>query len=315
MRPRILIAEPLDFSLRAKSILDRSADVTLQAVDSGELSNAFREYDAVWIRLATKITADMLGTNPRCRLLVTATTGLDHIDLNACRHLNINVLSLRSETDFLKQIRATAELTLALTLSLLRNIPAAAAAAARGEWNRDCFRGREVFGKTVGIVGMGRLGAIVAGYFRALGADVIGYDPRPDFPHEAARRSESLTRLLSQSDIVCVMVNYDAGTHHLLNDAALAAMKPGAVLVNTSRGGVIDERALIGALESKRLGGAALDVLDGEPNITAEHPLVQYAQNHSNLLLVPHIGGNTFESFEKTEIFLSEKVAALFEAA
>ena len=166
----------------------------------------------------------------------------------------------------------------------------------------------------MGIIGVGRLGTITSGYFKALGATVVGYDPRSDYPHEAAERLDSIPALLRRSDVICVMARYDAGTRHLLNHDAFADLKPGAVLINTSRGGIIEEAALLEALQTGRLAGAALDVLDGEPNISAEHPLISHARDVDNLLIVPHIGGNTFESFEKTELFLAEKAAAIFEA-
>lgn len=310
----MLIAEPDDFSPRAVAILRRTATVDLRPTSGDELNAAFQNYDVVWIRLAARITAEMLGPHPRCRILAVPTTGLDHIDLEACRERNIRVVSLRGEVEFLKNVRATAELTLALTLALLRQIPAATASVAQdGRWNRDEFRGHEIYEKTVGIVGVGRLGSIAAGYFRALGADVIGYDPRLDFPHEAAQRVADLHELLGRSDIVCVMVKYDETTRHLLGPREFTACKPGTVIVNTSRGGVIDEAALLAALESKQLSGAALDVLEGEPGISAAHPLVNYARAHANMLIVPHIGGNTFESFEKTETFLAERVVAALE--
>lgn len=314
MSPRILIAEPLDFSSAATAALGRAAEVVLQTTTAAELPRAFAEYDVVWIRLAARITAELLGSEPRCRILVVPTTGLDHIDLAACERAGIRVVSLKGETDFLRQVRATAELTLGLTLALLRHIPEAAASTVAGAWDRDRFRGREIFEKTVGIIGVGRLGTIVAGYFRALGATVLGYDPRPDFPHDAAHRVDRLNDLLSRSDIVCLMASYDDGTRHLLGTEAFGHCKPGAVLINTSRGGIVDERALLDALESGRLAGAALDVLDGEPGIDARHSVIRYAQTHPNVVILPHLGGNTFESLEKTEIFLAKKVAALLAA-
>jgi D-3-phosphoglycerate dehydrogenase len=197
---------------------------------------------------------------------------------------------------------------LALALALLRNIPSAAQSVCQGFWNRDLFRGHELFGKTVGIVGMGRLGTIVAGCFRAFGMDVLGYDPRPDFPHGAARRVEDLDLLIEASDVLSLHVSYSESTRHLIGQEQLSRVRPGAVLVNTSRGGVVDEQALLAALEGGRLAGAALDVLDGEPHVDAGHPLVAYARERSNLLVVPHIGGNTYESFEKTETFLARRL-------
>src|SRR5205823_3158989 len=160
------------------------------------------EYDIVWFRLAQRVDRTFFEPPPRCRILAVPVTGLDHIDLDACAENQVRVVSLRGEYDFLKDIRATAELTIGLTLALLRQISAAAADVLAGNWNRDAFRGRELYGKTIGLVGVGRLGKIAAGYFRSFGAEVIGYDPRPDFPHEAAERIDSLPDLLGQADIV-----------------------------------------------------------------------------------------------------------------
>lgn len=313
-RPRLLIAEPVDFSPQALATLRAAADVELRAVDRAELPSAFATYDVVWFRLAHRITAEVLGPRPRTRVLATPVTGLDHLDLEACRRRGVRVVSLRGETEFLRNVRATAELTLALALALLRRIPAARQAVLEGHWNRDAFRGHELFGKTAGIVGVGRLGTIVAGYFRALGMRVLGYDPRPDFPHAAAERADSLDNLLRQSDLVSIHASYDPTTHHLLGPRELALMPPGSVLVNTARGGIVDDRALVALLESGRLAGAALDVVEGEPDVGPEHPLVQFARRSDRLLLVPHLGGNTVESFEKTEQFLAERVVEAWHA-
>jgi D-3-phosphoglycerate dehydrogenase / 2-oxoglutarate reductase len=315
MSLRILIAEPLDFSPDAVRLLETAAEVTLSPTDRAGLAAAFREYDVVWFRLAHCVDRTLLDGELRCRMLVTPVTGLDHIDLEACAEHGISVLSLRGETEFLKQVRATAELTLALALALLRNLPAATVSTQAGHWNRDLFRGRELFGKTAGLVGVGRLGSIVAGYFEALGMNVLGYDPRPDFPAAVARRVEWLPDLLKQSDVVSLHVAYHPATRHLIGREELAAMKPEGVLINTSRGGVIDEGALFDALSEGRIAGAALDVLDGEPHIRPDHPLLTYSRQHDNLLIVPHIGGNTVESFAKTEMFLAQKVVAALQAA
>ncbi|HEV3417293.1 MAG TPA: NAD(P)-dependent oxidoreductase [Pirellulales bacterium] len=305
---KILIAEPLDFSPAALAVLQRVGDVELRECRREDFAAAFAEYDVIWFRLAFRIDERTIGSRPRCRILATPVTGLDHIDLDACDSQGVRVVSLRGETEFLKNVRATAELTIGLTLSLLRRIPSAHSAARQGNWDRDSFRGRELFGRTVGIVGMGRLGTLVAGYFKAFGTRVIGYDPRDDYPTEAAERVPQLDDLLAQSDIVVLLVKYEESTRGLIARAEFAKMKPGAVLINTSRGGVVDEPALLAALDSGRLAGAALDVLDGEPAISADHAIVSYAHDHDNVLLTPHIGGNTMESFEKTEAFLAEKV-------
>lgn len=313
-RARILIAEPERFSPRALEILRRQADVELRAVPPGQLAEALRDYDAVFIRLGHRVREADLPAGLRCRVLACPATGLDHIDMAACAQRRVKVVSLRGETAFLRTVRATAEHTLALMFALLRRVPAAHASVAAGRWSRDAFAGREIHGKTAGVVGVGRLGLIVAGMLRDLGMTVLGYDPRPDFPKDQVTRIVRLTDLLGRADVVTVHVALTQETEDLLDRSALAAMKPGAILINTSRGAVIDESALLEALEGGKLAGAALDVLAGEPDIGPDHPLVAYARTHDNLIITPHLGGNTAESFEKTEVFIAEKLLAALDA-
>ncbi len=309
MRPRLLIAEPDRFSPEAVASLSQWADVEQRRPDPAALRAAFEQFDIVWVRLGFRITADTLSPPVRCRILATPVTGLDRIDLDACEKTGIRVVSLRGETEFLRNVRATAELTIGLALALIRRIPEACQSVLEGCWNRDLFPGRELHGKTVAIIGMGRLGRITAGYFKAFGMEVVGHDPFHEFTSDLARPVPTLKEAVSPARFVSLHVNYNAGTRHLINEAVFAAMKPGAYLINTSRGGVVDEAALLGALQSGRLAGAALDVLDGEPEINSGHPLVTYARAHPDrLLITPHIGGNTVESFEKTELFLANKV-------
>jgi len=311
VRPRILIVEPFDFSPVALSRLREQADVELREVSRSELKDAFMSYDVVWQRLAHRIDSEVIGVRPRCRVVATPVTGIDHIDLPACEAAGIKVVSLKGEVEFLKQVRATAELTVGLAIGVMRRIPASMGSVLEGEWRRDLFRGNELFGKTVGIIGVGRLGTLVAGYFRAFGMEVLGFDVRSDFPEEITR--VDLPELLRRSDLVTLHVSLNDSTRMMFGTRELAGMKPGAWLVNTARGEVIDEAALLGALERGHLRGAALDVLTGEPGVDGKHPVVAYARSHSNLLIAPHIGGNTFESFEKTELFLAGRVLQVFQ--
>lgn len=306
--PRILIAEPEGFTQRAVDLLNTHAQVQLTPTPADQMAAALDEYDVVWLRLATRITGAMIANAKRCRVIATPVTGLDHIDLDACAARGVRVVSLKGEVEFLRTVRATAELTLALMLNLLRHVSDAEEDVRAGRWNRDAFRGRELFGKTVAIVGAGRLGTLVAGFLKAFGADVVGYDTRHDFPEDAMRRAATLEEALLAADIVTVHVSLNESTRRMFDANAFSTMKTGAFFVNTARGDVVDESALIAALESGRLAGAALDVLSGEPHVDATHRVVQAAQRLKNLQIVPHIGGNTYESFEKTEMFLAGRV-------
>ena len=306
MKRRILIAEPRDFSPAALAMLKQVGQVDLIEVKKGDLEKACCDYDVLWFRLGFKIDAVDLPESPRCRIIVCPATGLDHIDEAACHAKGIRILSLRGEADFLRSVRATAELTIGLALALLRKIPQAQAHVRAGGWVRDLFQGQELFGKTVGIAGMGRLGKLCAQYFQAFGCRVLGYDPL-EFEVAGVENCPSLEYLVSRSDIISIHINYVAENHHLFNDTVLATFKTGSVLINTARGALVDSQALLRQLESGHLSGAALDVIENE-HAHSDSVLIEYARQHANLLITPHIGGNTRESFEKTELFLAQKL-------
>lgn len=313
LRPKLLIAETNGFTPHVIQSLRDWADVDLGPLAQGAIGRALGEYDIVWTRLGHRLQADDIPVNCRCRILGIAATGLDHIDIEACDRAGIHIASLRGEVEFLRNVRATAEHTIALALSLIRRLPAAHASVLEGRWDRDAFRGREIFGRTAGVIGMGRLGSIVASYFRAFGMAVIGYDPRPDYPVGIADRCSSLEDLFSNADLITVHVAYKPSTRHLISSHLLALVRPGAVLINTSRGGIVDQTALLAALADRKLSGAALDVIDGEPNVGRAHPLVRYAREHENLIITPHIGGNTIDSLAKSEAFIANKVRRMWE--
>lgn len=304
---RLLIAEPENFSSDAVSILSEFADVELRAISQAEVSSALSSYDGIWLRLGLTVRAVDFSEKTSCRWLVTATTGTDHIDITAAEEMGICVLSLKGQTDFLKTIHATAEHTVALVLSLVRRLPWAFEDARKGNWNRDNFKGRELQGKVAGIVGLGRLGRIVARYLKVFDMQVLAYDPYVINGGDDADMIAGLDELLGQSDIVSVHVPLNAETAGMFNWGRFSSMKIGSYFINTSRGGVVDEAALMKALEGGSLAGAALDVLTGEPDgISDRHPLISYAASHSNLLLTPHICGATYESMERCESFMAE---------
>lgn len=306
-RYKILIGEPKDFSQEVIDSLKEISDVTILPVTKENLKNAFREYDVVWFRLGFKVDKEVLDGNIKCKIIVVPVTGLDHIDVELCKEKGIEIISLKEESEFLKEIRATAELTIALTLCLIRKLIPAYNSVIDGKWERDDYRGTEIYGKNVGIIGVGRLGKITADYFNAFGANVAGYDIRDDFP-ENIKRVRKINKLVENSDIVTVHVSYNESTRRLIGKEVLNSFKNDAVLINTSRGDVIDEVDLLDRLKNGSIKGAALDVIQNERNVNSNNPLIQYAKSNNNLILFPHIGGNTFESFEKTEKFLAEKL-------
>ncbi|WP_235299276.1 NAD(P)-dependent oxidoreductase [Portibacter marinus] len=272
-----------------------------------DLKSLLETVDVFWFRLAYKIDEKVLTNHTRCRVLATPVTGIDHIDENLCRKYNIEIVCLRGETEFLKEVRATAEHTIFLTLALLRKGLSSISSVLAGHWKRDDFRGYEVYGKKVGIIGMGRLGQIVAAYFKAMGCHILYFDTAERQNLEGFHEVNSMERLIELSDIVSLHIPYNEKNHKVLDSSILKRFTGSKWLINTSRGGVIDEEALVNVLKHSHLGGYATDVLYGEPDI-AKNPLFIYAKDHENIIITPHIGGNTYESFNKTERFIADKI-------
>ncbi len=313
---KILISESSGFSPAALRTLKPVGEVVPADLDRAGLLSAVKNIDILWVRLRNRIDTEVFDAAPQLKVVVTPTTGLNHIDLKEAAKRGIQVVSLKGETDFLKDVRATAELTVGLLLALLRNVPAATTDTVAGRWDRDSFQGRELYGKTAGIVGYGRLGHIVARYLQAFDMRVLVTDPDLDPEDlEPGLTKVSLAKLLAESDIVSLHVNLCDDTCGMFGREQFEAMQPGAWFINTARGELVDEGALLDALRSGRLAGAALDVLCDE-NATGMqgHPLIDYAKNNPRLIITPHIGGCTRESMEKTERFLAGRLASLIAA-
>lgn len=316
-RPRLLITESERFAPQAIDLLRSVARVTTADLDRSRLLNEIDGYEAVWVRLRHRIDEEVLARAPNLRVIATATTGLNHIDLSAAQRRGIEVISLRGESEFLRDIRATAEHTIGLMLALLRRLPAAVDHVGHGGWDRDLFCGRELYRQTIGIIGWGRLGRLVARYLTAFDATVIVCDPHIDVAEVPdGIECVDLATLLDRAGIVTVHVDLNPQTERLLGPQEFDQMRRGAWLINTSRGEVLDEAALLAALRSGQLAGAALDVLaDEQSSGMSAHPLIGYARKHDQLIITPHIGGCTRESMARTEIFLANKVCAALQAS
>lgn len=313
---RILNLEPKGYSQKTRAILEEFALVEDGPLTHTELMENISRFDALIVRFGYGIIGqELFGRGERLKAVASATTGLNHIDLTAAKERNITVLSLKGETEFLQDIHATAEHTWALLLALIRNIPDAVLHVRQGGWDRDMFRGTELHGKTLGIIGFGRIGLKLATYAQSFGMEVLAYDEKKVSVPEHVNLVP-LDTLFARSDIVSVNVPHADSTHHMIGRDAIARMKKGVILINTSRGEVIDEHALLEALESGHVAAAALDVLEGEhsqeKDSVAKNPLVKYAVSNHNLLITPHVAGATAESMEKTEVFIAQKLKSFF---
>ena len=306
---KALNLDPEKYSGRALSALEKVADVDSFYSDQ-ILEEIIGCYDILLLRFSRKIDSELLSKAKRLKVIACNATGVDHIDTDACSQRGIKVLSLKGETEFLDSIHATAELSWGLLLSTVRKIPSAHNQIIKGEWDRDQFLTSELFGKTIGILGFGRIGKKIANYARAFGMEIKAYDPKvTDYP-TYIQACSSLEDLVRSSDILSVHASYDSSTHHLVDSTLLALLPEGAIFINTARGGLVDEEALLSLLQSGHIGAAGLDVLNNEnkPNFLNNNPLIDYARENENLVLVPHIGGVTKESWEKTELFMAQKI-------
>jgi D-3-phosphoglycerate dehydrogenase len=270
--------------------LSEIADVEHVPARQDLLRDQIAKFGAYLASLHVRMDHSVLERACRLRVIATASTGLDHIDLKCAAERGVAILSLKADTEFLNSITATAEITWALLLATVRQLPWAFAAALEGRWARDEFRGRQLSGKTLGILGYGRLGRIVGQYGKAFRMHVLAHDIKAAIAEDGIEMV-TFERLLTESDVLSIHIHLNDFNRGLMDAAAIGQMKPGAVLINTSRGGIVDEAALLNALQSGKLSGAGLDVIDGEwRQDLDQHPLIRYAGGHRNLVISPHIG-------------------------
>ena len=305
---KIRILEPEDFPQAAIGALASAGEVVLgppeEAVD--------RETEAVFIRLAHRIDAEVHQRFPNLRWIVSPTTGLDRIDLDHFAAHGVEVISLRGRTEFLDRIHATAEHTLALALALLRDLPRAAFAVREGAWDRYPHKGRELHGKRVLLLGYGRIGRLVAPLYRAFGCTVRAHDCIDG--RVPADLACDFPAALADTDILSVHLPLDASTEGFVSADLIDRLPRNAIVVNTARGQVIDQPALLEAIEGGRIAGAALDVLAGEPDPLSDKLLERMESLGPRLIVTPHIGGFTYESLEMVERFMADTFLAAIRA-
>lgn len=256
------------------------------------------------MRLERYIGREALSYFPNLKYVISATTGTDHLDLKYLEQRKIKFFCLKGETDFLRTITSTPELTWGLVISLLRHIPQAVSSVHQ-EWSRDKFKGYQLKDKTIGIIGLGRVGRQIALYAKAFGMEIMYYDPF--VVDDSFQKCVSLDELLHKSDIVTVHVHLTDETNFLLNEDNLYKMKKGAYLINTSRGRIIDETAIVSLLKQNYLKGVAVDVLCNELQDYKSAPLYQAFLEGYNVLITPHIGGASYDAMHMCEEFMAKK--------
>jgi D-3-phosphoglycerate dehydrogenase len=297
-QPVVLIAEEL--SPATVDALGPDFDVrSVDGTDRPALLAALADASAVLVRSATKVDAEAIAAAPNLKVVARAGVGLDNVDIKAATAAGVMVVNAPTSN-----IISAAELTVGHILSLARHIPAAHNALAQGKWKRSAYTGVELYEKTVGIIGLGRIGALITARLQAFGTNVVAYDPYVT----SARAQQlgvqllSLDELLAQSDFITIHMPKTPETTGMIGTEQLALMKPSAFIVNVARGGLIDEEALHDALVAKTIAGAGLDVFVSEP--PTDSPLLAL----ENVIVTPHLGASTDEAQEKAGVSVAKSV-------
>jgi D-3-phosphoglycerate dehydrogenase len=296
-KPRVLVRETIAES--GLELLRRRFDVVEDA--DSDLASIIGEYDAIIVRSATKLDAKLIERAERLRVIGRAGVGVDNVDVDAATRRGIVVANAAEST-----VDSAAEHAIALLLALARNVPQAHAALTSGSWDRQRFTGIELAGKTLGVLGLGRIGRQVAQRAVGLGMDVVAYDPfvAPDrFRELGIEPASSLDEVFAKADVITLHMPLNDETREIVDAAALAKMKDGVRIVNAARGDLIDEEALVAAVRSGKVAGAALDVFQVEPYTG---PLLELPQ----VVVTPHLAGSTAEAQDRAGVVIAEQVAA-----
>ena len=278
-----------------------------RALGEDELAEAVRGVHILGIRSKTKVSERVLASADRLLAVGAFCIGVNQVDLRAATDAGVAVFNAPYSNT-----RSVAELVIGLSVMLIRRIPDKNAAAHRGVWLKEAKGSYELRGKTLGVVGYGNIGSQVSVMAEALGMKVVYYDVVPKLPHGNARQARDLAELLSESHVVTLHVPGNASTRNLMDEAALAQMREGSILINYSRGDVVDLDALRRHVERGRLSGAAVDVFPEEPEKSGD-PFVTVLQNLPNVILTPHVGGSTEEAQESIGVDVASKLIQYLE--
>lgn len=304
MKWKILLTDGLA-TISDQDLLSKVELVDQKGISAEELLTVIGEYDALIVRGRTKVTDEVLSAAPKLKVVGRMGVGVDNIDLKAAASHGVTVVNAPVATTV-----SVAELTLGLMLSLIRSIPTADSGLKARQWLKKDLVGTELYQKTLGVIGFGNIGQEVAKRAKVFGMDVItnSHSRSEKEVQAAGARKVTTEELLQQSDIITLHIPHVEATHYILDEAAFEMMKPGAFVICAARGGVLNEEALLAALESGKVAGAALDVFEKEP--PGESPLAA----HPHVIATPHIGAQTKEAqLRAGHDILEEVVAALDE--
>ncbi len=298
---KILVSDAL--SEEGLKVFKESKELTVDVktdLKPDALKEIIKDYDALVVRSATKVTKDVIEAAKKLKVIGRAGVGLDNVDLEAATQKGIIVMNTPAGNTI-----STAEHTFSMILALSRNIPQANASTKKGEWKRSKFMGVELYGKTLGIVGFGRIGSEVAKRALSFGMKILAYDPflSAEVAESIGVEIAELKKVLQEADYITVHTPLTDETRHMISDKEFALMKKGVRVINCARGGIIDEVALVSAIKEQKVSGAAMDVFESEP-LSAENELLKL----DNVIITPHLGASTEEAQVNVAIEVAEIV-------
>jgi len=300
---KVLVAAPLHE--KAVEILKNAGlEVVYEEYpDQEKLKELVKDVSAIIVRSKPKVTKEIIDTAPNLKVIARAGVGLDNIDVEYAKSKGIEIVNAPAASS-----RSVAELAIALIFNVARKVAFADRKMREGVWAKKQCMGFELEGKTLGVIGFGRIGYAVAKIAKAIGMKILLYDviKNEERAREVDGKFVELEELLKNSDVITIHVPLLENTHHLINEERLKLMKPTAILINTSRGPIVDTNALVKALQEGWIAGAGLDVFEEEP-LPKDHPLTKF----DNVVLTPHIGASTVEAQERAGIEVAEKVVKI----
>lgn len=302
---RIGILEPDRFSEQVKQQISELGPVS--CFDGHDLVGFLSDLNVLFVRLGYRIDDLFLNNCKKLQYLCSPTTGHNHIDEAALERRKVKLISLRGERKFLETIRATPEHTFGLILALLRHYKLAMTHVDNGEWDRDKLRGEELFGQSVGIIGLGRVGYRVASYCEAFGAKIVYCDSKSVLAKSSWQDLKTIDAVIAASRIVVLCASYRNGMKPILGESEVALLK-GRYFVNTARGELVDERALFHIIEKEQILGVATDVIARETGANQLQRWRIRAGAHANVIVTPHIAGATVTSMARTEQFIAGRL-------
>lgn len=306
-KPRLLCVTDLSLVPDTLEFLKQETELEYRPGVKKGLDKIIGDNVAFWGHVDAPLDAAFFESAENLKVVSTSSTGTDHIDKEAAARHGVKILSITRDYGLLKRFPATAECAWMLMLACCRHLRAAVASVREGKWAGEPFRGRQLFEKTLGVLGVGRLGTMTAGFGRGFRMRVLGCDLKP-FELEGVEPVDFDT-LLRESDFMSIHIHMLPRNYHLFNADVFARMKEDAILVNTSRGDIIDEDALLDALESGRLRAFGGDVLHDEwRGDMRTNPVVKYSMTHDNVVITPHIGGCTHDSVVYAREFSARKL-------